>query len=165
MTIEIFDKNDIRRRSLDRKSPLIKDVSLFNQISNFDNLILGHHTSDTFLDSIIENGLLTPAQTGNSFEDGLPSDQSTVYLASTFDNYWLARATEKYGGNGIIVVVEVPRRNLLPDKEGRTLTEDDNSSLFHSIMRTGCKHKGKINPWNIKEIYNSSGDIIYGGTT
>jgi hypothetical protein len=165
MTIEIFDKDDIRRRALDRTSPLIRNFSSFDQIKNFDNLVLGHHTSDIFLDSIIENGLLTPAQTGNSFEDGLSSDQNSVYLASTFDNYWLDRATEKYGGTGIVVVVEVPRRNLLSDKEGWNLTEDDNISLFYSIMKTGCKHKGKINPWNIKEIYNSSGDIIYDGTT
>ncbi|MEK9635241.1 MAG: hypothetical protein VW079_01045, partial [Candidatus Woesearchaeota archaeon] len=79
-----------------------------------------------------------------------------VYLSSIVDIYYLKRATETYGGEGIFVVVNVPKGNLLPDSE-----EYPNLSLENSIVGTGCKHIGNISINNIRSIYNSSGNLIY----
>ena len=154
--IAVFDEKDIGKDFFQRRSPLIKDSKIIRNINDLDRLILVHHTTDTFLDSILKEGLLTPSNTKKGYDDFVPSDCNAVYLSSIVDNYYLSRATETYGGEGIYVVVQVPKGNLLPDSEGFSKV-----SLENSIVGTGCKHIGNISINNIRSIYNSSGNLIY----
>ena len=90
------------------------DFSQFNGISINDFkqcefVILGHFTSSAFIDSIVENGLLPPVETGFFSNDDMlqPGDENYIYFTSHFDPLYGENAVKKYGGQPILVLVKL----------------------------------------------------------
>jgi hypothetical protein len=97
--------------------------------------------------------------------DRVPSDSESVYLATLFDRYYITRATQHHGGEGIIVEVQVLRSTLFadegqlgPDSLGRNSPE---IALYRSMCSGTCKHKGPILPSQILSITDAHGSDLY----
>jgi hypothetical protein len=136
-----------------------KDFSLATEF------ILGHFTSSTFLSSILVHGLLPDIEKLRAIDDRVPSDPKSVYLATTFDRYYLDRATQHHRGDGIIIEVQVFRSALFAD-EGQLAPTDlkQNSpemALYLSMCGGACKHKGQIPLSQILSITDSQGSVLY----
>ena len=127
--------------------------------------ILGHFTSSAFLPSILEHGLLPDVEKSRAVDDRVPSDSESVYLATTFDRYYVDRAAKHHGGEGIAVEVQVFRSALFAD-EGQLApaTLEQNSpemALYLSMCGGACKHKGPILLSQILSITDFHGSELY----
>jgi hypothetical protein len=159
-----FNPMDLRLPTYSRNS----SVKSFEDLKTAKNLRLAHFTSSIHINSIIENGLLPNSLSGVQIVDNLKTDPDCVYLSVNLDTSYFSRAIKKFGGKGIVVVVDVDKTNLVAD-ENSLYPDDlkgnftDEELLFKSLssMFGACKHRGIIVPKRIIEIYNSKGETSF----
>ena len=127
--------------------------------------ILGHFSSSSFLDSILQHGLIPDTFKERSVDDRVPSDNSSVYLATTYDRFYAERAAKHHMGQPIIVEVVVERSKLVADEAAlsscdlETCTPDD--ALYRSLCFGVCKHNGVISRSSILSISGLDGSVIF----
>jgi hypothetical protein len=130
-----------------------------------NQLVLGHVTSSTFLNSIRQQGLVPDLHKQRTVDDGVPSDATSVYLRATWDSLYAERAVTQHGGSPIVVVVCVSRTALEPDEavfaptDAKTLPL--NVRLYHSLCSGACKHQGAIPSDDILGIYDESAAELF----
>lgn len=92
-------------------------------MADTDHIIMFHGTTDRFLGSIKQNGLIpTPELRPSHFEseqDGMMAAFDGTYLASDRNtSQWHAiSAAKKFGGNPLMFVLRVPVSDLVPDED------------------------------------------------
>jgi hypothetical protein len=98
-------------------------------------------------------------------DDCVPSDNKSIYLATTYDRFYMERATQHHEGEAISIEVCVEKPALLAD-EGQlsprdlaTLCPED--ALYVSMCGGACKHRGNVPFANILSICDAHGTIIY----
>lgn len=156
---ECFDPNDLKVQSVFERRSGITSKSEFKRATHFH---LAHFTSSILLESILEKGLLPNSVSGNKIADNLITNPNFVYLSGIYDSSYLRRATKEFGGEGIIIVVEVEKKHLEADENSisynniSTLKEED--MLYNSMNFLGaCKYKGIIHPNKILGVYSKEG--------
>jgi hypothetical protein len=160
MLLRCFDSTDFERDWSTSRSCEPRSLAHFASSSEF---ILGHFTSSVFLDAILSEGLTPDPKRERSVADGLPSDSHSVYLASTFDRYYLKRAKEHHGGTPICIEVQVLRRmltcdeSLIPPDQLKNMSEDE--ALYRSLCTGGCKHRGPIAISSILSVWGEAGPL------
>jgi len=139
------------------------------ELDSASEIILGHFTSSRFLPSIKTTGLLPDREKQRAMDDNLPSDQSSVYLSTTFQRFYMKRVVKCHGGEALIVEVRVPRSSLSADEEWITPAErpirDAGDALCRTMCGGSCKHFGAIIPDRILSIRTADGTILIGGDT
>ena len=162
MLIRCFHPRDVFREVLTFKSRLPICEKEFPFATEF---VLGHFTSSAFLPSILDHGLLPDVEKSRAIDDRVPSDSESVYLATTFDRYYVERATRHHGGEGIAVEVRVFRSVLFADEgQLQSAALEQNSpemALYLSMCGGACKHKGPILPSQILSITDFHGSELY----
>ncbi|MFW6008489.1 MAG: hypothetical protein ACOCP8_04405 [archaeon] len=86
---------------------------------------LMHGTTDKFLDEIKEKGIQPPGKSGNMVTGPMAggylgvTQPNMVYLTNMehIAEYYANRAAEAYGGNPIILIVNVDEKELEPDED------------------------------------------------
>lgn len=162
-TLRCFDPMDLMRAPLDRQSG---GPSTMEALLAHEYLVLAHHTSSSFLSSILARGVV-PDSTGlHTVDDGLPSDPEAVYLAVGVDRYYHERAAAREpGSTGITLEVRVARALLRADQAAvppASVCDDWNRMLFLSLSLGACAHCGAIPPSQILGIYDELGTQIGG---
>lgn len=158
-----FYSEDLNRRKGDRRASGLNIC--FEEFKKITHLQLIHSTTSVFLDNILENGLLPSSATGNEIEDNLSTDLECIYLSAAFDYHYIKRAVEKYGGEGIVVLVEVEKALLEADEN--SISQDNlqgqillNEKLLYdslSFIFGACKYRGIISPENIVSVFSKEG--------
>ena len=124
---------------------------------------LAHFTTSTLLESILEKGLLPNSISGRKISDNLYTDPNCVYLSGIYDSSYLNRAIKEFGGEGIIIVVEVEKNLLEADENSISFNNISNRApreemLFYSMSFLGaCTYKGIIHPNKILGVYSKEG--------
>ena len=160
-----FFSNDIKKMTWERESGLKVSFDAFKKITH---LQLNHSTSSVFLKSILEKGLIPNTLSGKQIEDNLSTDPDCVYLSASYDVLYPKRAVGKYGGEGIVITVEVEKELLEADIHsvvpGNDLIKNKTKDelLYESLgyLYGSCKYRGIISPHNIISIYTKSGEKI-----
>ncbi len=162
MVLTCFHQSDFSRAWPNYLSQGPRDRAEFNAASHF---ILGHFTTSIFLPNILKDGLTPDKDKERTIDDNVPSDTRSVYLATTYDRYYMRRATTYHGGEAIIVEVYVDKAALTADEEKLSPRElatlDPEEALYRSMCGGGCKHRGDIPLKNILSILDAHGKIIY----
>jgi hypothetical protein len=159
--LKCFDPSDAARDFSNFRS---RTPQSLEELVRHCHLVLGHFTSSTFLDVIRGRGLFPDFSKERAVEDYAPSDAGSVYLTARFDRFYLHRAVENHGGDGIIVVVKVERSALLPDEsylsqgDRRTLPLDH--QLYQSLCLGAGKHPGFIAPAKFLGIYDDGAKLV-----
>ena len=109
MILRCFYPSDVRRGSAQYLSRPPRNRA---ELDSASEIILGHFTSSKFLASIKTNGLIPDIKKERAMDDNLPSDETSVYLLTTFDRFYMNRAVKFHGGEALIIEVKVPRRTL-----------------------------------------------------
>jgi len=139
------------------------------ELESASELILGHFTSSTFLPSIIAGGLTPDTNKERATNDGLPSDDRSVYLLTTFDRFYLDRAVKSHGGEPLVIEVKVLRAALTADEEWLAPIElpitDSLDALYKTMCGGACKHLGPVPPRQILSIRRTDGRILMGKDT
>ena len=161
--LQCFDVLDVTRNVATHKS---KAPCSFDVLQRYSNLILGHFTSSVFLSSIRKNGLCPDDKKQRSIDDGLLSDNSSIYLSARFDRFYLDRAVTNHGGSGLIVVVRAPIDQLRPDVNALSESERNcmpfEHQLFSSLQFGACVHRGPILLNRILGIYDERAVALLG---
>ena len=155
--IRCFFPDDARRSWADFKSSAPRNPE---ELASCSEVILGHFTSSTFFESIDRDGLVPDIKKERAVEDDLPSDLTSVYLAATFDRFYLKRAVKNHGGAGLIVVVRVDIRSLLADDASlkpADLGLSSKQQLYLSLQFGSCKHRGPIERSRVIGFYDECG--------
>ncbi len=162
MLVHCFHSGDVVREFFSYQSGPPRDEKEFLSATEF---ILGHFTSSFFLSSILEHGLLPDVEKTRATDDGVPSDSKSVYLATTFDRYYLRRAVERHRGEGLVVEVQVFRSALLADESQSASANLEQASpdeaLYLSMCGGACKHRGLIPSSQILSITDCRGLMRY----
>lgn len=148
MTIRCFDPTDHGR---DWSSYRSRPPDTRQELESATHLILGHFTTSTFLDSILQHGLIPDSSKERAMDDNQPSDTESVYLTAMYDRFYQDRAVEHHGGEAIVVEVLVERASLVADECSLPLafqTRPPEEALFLSLCchAQSCKHRGPIPP-------------------
>lgn len=91
-----------------------------------------------------------------------------MYLSAIYDKFYCKRAIKEFGGEAIIIVVEVEKRlleydeNVISDGLKNDSKLSANDLLFESLacLFGACKYRGIIKPESFVEIYNMQGEKI-----
>lgn len=142
----------------------IKRPHSTEELLSYTHLVLAHFTTSLFLDSIRQRGLIPDPKKERSIDDGVPSDHVSIYLSTHYERFYLQRAIQYHGGEGIIVVVQVARTAVAPDESAlseieRTIHPID-TQLFLSLCFGACKHPGAITLDKIIGIYDYYGKPV-----
>lgn len=131
----------------------------FKQAKTF---ILGHFTSSKFLSKILEDGLIPPSITGNFSNDDMiaKGDEDYIYLAAHYDNVFSRNAIEKYGGNEILILLEVDKSTLELDDLHQKYSRDNinlaDQIKLHEVLTQDifaqCRTKKHIKPSQIIKV-------------
>jgi hypothetical protein len=163
MLLRCFHADDLGKAWNERLSRGPRNREEFNAATEF---ILGHFTTSAFLPSILKDGLQPDVRKERAMDDNLLSDNRSVYLATTFDRFYLDRAPKFHGGAGIIIEARVPRSDLSADEEWLNAHEqatlDRDEALYRSMCGGACKHAGPISLDRILSITATDGTIIWG---
>jgi hypothetical protein len=125
-------------------------------LDSASEIILGHFTSSKFLASVKTNGLIPDIKKERAMDDTPPSDETSVYLRTTFDRFYMNRAVKFHGGEALIIEVKVPRRTLRADEAWIAPDErpirDASEALYRTMCGGQCKHLGAVVPDQILSI-------------
>lgn len=144
----------------------------YKEFDKAGTLVLGHFTTSIFLDKILENGLQPPAKTGKYSNDDMivPGDEHYIYLAAHYDNVFSKNAVERYGGDQILILIEIDKSALELDdlnqkysKENVNLKDQEelHKALTQNIFAQ-CRTKTEIRPSQIvKALQLPSKKIIF----
>ena len=139
------------------------------ELESASELILGHFTSSTFFPEIAANGLLPDQNKERATEDGLPSDEHSVYLLPRFDRFYMDRAVKSHGGEALIIEVIVFRAALSADQEWFAPIDlpitDAMDALSKTMCGGACRHLGPVRAHQILSIRTSDGVILMGKDT
>jgi hypothetical protein len=139
------------------------------ELDSASEIILGHFTSSTFLQSITTNGLLPDKAKQRVMDDNLPSDGSSVYLSTTFQRFYMERVVRFHGGKALIIEVRVRRSALTADEEWLEPAErpecDADEALYRTMCGGSCKHIGSVLPDQILSIWAADGTVLIGNDT
>lgn len=158
-----FYPDDLKNKSWEWKSGLGISYKDFEKITH---LQLNHSTSSVFLENILEMGLVPNSISGKQIEDNLSTEPEYVYLSASYDSLYPNRAVKKFGGEGIIITVEVEKEFLEADVHSlvpeQTLDKTKEELLYESLryIYGACKYKGTISSHNIISVHTKSGDKI-----
>ena len=134
----------------------------FDFITEF---VLGHFTSSSFLDSIMNDGLLPDIYNERAIADGVPSDNQSVYLTPNYSRFYADRAVQHHKGRAIVIDVLVERQSVVADESALSpedlLASDASTALYHSLCFGACKHPGAIGLSSILTITELDGTIIH----
>jgi hypothetical protein len=128
------------------------------KLTKNSNVILGHLTSSTFYDWIMEKGILASSIT--SFEGcgghELPDDHEYVYLTRYLDTFFSENAIKKFGGKQILIIVEVPINMIETDPYGGNLASSELFEINKVITGTqrNFRVKNHIPPEMIQGVYS-----------
>ena len=141
------------------RSPRTRD-----ELFSYSHLVLGHFTSSTFLPSILTHGLQPDFHKERVMDDSVPSDTESVYLAAHYDRFYIQRVIQHHGGSGVVVVVSVPVKALVPDESALSQIDREQNpidvQLFLSLCFGACKHPGVIPPTSFVGIFDSNGSSL-----
>ncbi|URM33134.1 hypothetical protein LLY41_01175 [Cytobacillus firmus] len=158
---DCFDPNDLKVKSNFERKSGITSKDKFKKATHFN---LAHFTSSILLESILEKGLLPNSISRKEIQDNLSTDPNCVYLSAIYDSSYLKRAIKEFGGEGIIIIVEVEKNLLEADENSISYNSDLISTLkgeellYHSMCFLGaCKYKGTLSPNKILGVYNQEG--------
>jgi hypothetical protein len=162
MLLRCFHQSDFDRDWSNYLSRGPRNQAEFEAATQF---ILGHFTTTNFLSRILEHGLMPDEHKDRAVDDNVPSDSTCVYLATTYDRFYINRATRYHGGEPISIEVRVDKTALLAD-EGQLsprdlATLDPEEALYVSMCGGACKHRGTVPLKNILSICDAYGSIIY----
>jgi hypothetical protein len=162
MLLRCFHQSDFDRNWSNYLSRCPRNRAEFDAAIQF---ILGHFTTTTFLSKILKYGLMPDEHKERAIDDNVPSDSTSVYLATTYDRYYMNRATCHHGGEPISIEVRVDKTALLAD-EGQLspqhlATLDPEEALYVSMYGGACKHRGTVPLKDILSICDAYGTIIY----
>jgi len=139
--------------SLDNRNIQIKEEMFFN---NIESVILGHLTSSIFIPDILQKGLLAQNKTGNESVGGHNSnaDKDYIYLARSLDTFFSEQAVKRYGGEEILILLDIPLISLETDPFGGNLASSERKETFKAIKETSRNFRVKecISPLNILDI-------------
>ena len=165
MTLRCFYPSDATRRN----NYLTRPPADRAELDVASEIILGHFTSSNFLTSIQTNGLIPDAKKERAIDDNLPSDETSVYLLTRFDRFYMKRVVKFHGGEALIIEVKVPRFSLSADEEWLAPIElpitDAAEALYKTMCGGSCKHLGSIVPDRILSIRTADGTILVGNDT
>jgi hypothetical protein len=157
--LKCFDPKDIALPWSKRSAHL--PPRSIDELRQATHLLLAHHTTDIFLSSIRRDGLSPSAVTGLSIADRLESDLECVYLASRHDTFYFQRAVDQYGGEGLVVLVQVETEDLLADENMLSPSERDAlqplEQLYRSLCAGACKHRGPTPTSKVVALYDFKG--------
>ncbi|CAM3489139.1 hypothetical protein GCM10009865_32300 [Aeromicrobium ponti] len=158
---ECFDPKDLKVQSTFERRSGVTSKDKFKRANYFH---LAHFTSSILLKSILEKGLLPNSISGRKIEDNLSTDPNSVYLSAIYDSSYLKRTIKEFGGEGIIIMVEVEKHLLEADENLISFNSNSNSPLkdeellYNSMSFMGaCKYKGIIDPNKILGVYSREG--------
>jgi len=162
MLLRCFHQSDFDRNWSNHLSRSPRSRAEFDAATQF---ILGHFTTSTFLSGILRNGLMPDERKERAVDDNVPSDSTSVYLATTYDRFYMSRATRHHGGEPISIEVHVEKTALLAD-EGQLSSHDlaildPEGALYVSMCGGACKHPGTVQLKNILSICDAYGSTIY----
>ncbi len=162
MLLKCFHQSDFARGWSNYLSRGPRDRAEFDAATQF---ILGHFTTSTFLPKILKDGLTPDAHKERAVDDNVPSDITSVYLATTYDRFYMKRAMQHHGGEAISIEVCVDKATLSAD-EGQLsprdlATLDPVDALYVSMCGGACKHRGNVPLKNILSICDAHGMVIY----
>jgi len=142
----------------------------YNEFSVVNKIILGHFTTSTFLNDILKYGLLPPIITSKYSNDDIfvSNDAKYIYLTTQYSYLAMSiisrNAVNKYGGEEIVLVVEVNKEDLELDnlnghytKQGITDFKDEQllyEELTQNPCFSQCRIKKAIRPNQILKIIN-----------
>lgn len=162
MLLRCFHPADHNKDFFARRSKPPPDRAHFDQATEF---ILGHLTSSVFLESIVSQGLIPDPYKERAKDANLPSDSKAVYLAVTYDSFFIDRAKEHHGGDGLIVEVRVSCSALAADEcwvgDAEAAEIGSMEALYRSMCAGACKHMGVIGPEKILSIRDSKGVVHF----
>ena len=96
-----------------------------------------------------------------AMDDHQPSDQTSVYLLTIFDRYYLERVINHHGGEPILIEVQVSKAKLIADEEKyRGQGETGLDQLYLSMCGGSCKHHGAVPKQSILSISYADGRPI-----
>ena len=162
MILQCFHQSDFARDWSNYASRGPIDRAEFSAANQF---ILGHFSTSTFLSSIMKHGLTPDAHEDRTVDDDVPSDSMSVYLLTTYDRFYMERATKYHGGEAISIEIRVNKYALSADEAQLhhydLTTLDDEEALYVSMCGGACKHNGAIPLASILSIYDANGTILY----
>ncbi len=164
MVLKCFHQSDFARDWSNYLSRVPGNRAEFDAATHF---ILGHFTTSTFLPNILKDGLTPDEHMERAVDDNVPSDNTSVYLAATYDRFYMKRATKYHGGEAISIEVLVNKASLSADEAWvgpqDLATIDPDEALYRSMCGGACKHRGKVPIENILSICDAHGTVIYTG--
>jgi hypothetical protein len=107
--------------------------------------------------------LLPNSISGRKISDNLYTDPNCVYLSGIYGSSYLNRAIKEFGGEDIIIVVEVENNILEADENSISFNNISYRAtreeiLFYSMSFFGtCKYKGSKHPNKILGVYSKEG--------
>ena len=162
MLLRCFHQSDFDRNWSNYLSRGPRNRAEFDAATQF---ILGHFTTMTFLSKILKYGLMPDKHKERAIDDNAPSDSTSVYLATTYDRFYMKRAICHHRGEPISIEVRVKKIALFAD-EGQLsprdlATLDPVEALYVSMCGGACKHNGTVPLKDILSICDAYGTIIY----
>lgn len=154
-----FEPDDMKLEPLSRRSRI---PSSAHYLLDHNIIQLGHHTTSAILPAIMSNGVQPHDITGVKIDDNLPTRPGCVYLSSRLDTHYFTRATQAFGGSGIVVVVRVSILDLLPDPNcfPPEYLRSNTADLHRSLLGGQCIHKGTISTDKIFAVVDAAGNRI-----
>lgn len=81
---------------------------------------LYHGTSDAFLASILQHGILPRGKGGGNWQETVPSNGAAVYLTTAYALHFAAQAAANFSGDLLLLEIEadlLPGANFAPDED------------------------------------------------
>ncbi len=160
-TLELFRPKDVASASRQRINRVPETAA---ELSGFTHLVLGHVTSTVHLKSILVHGLQPNTGHTRPSDKLAPSDETSVYLLSAWDGFYVGRARKLHGGDAAIIVVRVPLCRLEADEAmfpfsvySELSVVDVPKLLFRSLSAGVCKHRGGVETQNILGVFDGFG--------
>ena len=130
---------------------------------NAKYIILGHLTTSIFLDSILQNGLLSPKKTNIYSNDDMLMEghENYIWLTSHLDIVFAQNAVKKHGGEPILILVKIePHKleldNLFNRHSSEGIELNNLSHIYKELQNPGAAQariKEHIPASNIVTVY------------